>query len=503
MTACTEQPNVTWKKEEPEKILHIDVAAPFDTFDLSDDSTSGSSFIHPFLFSTLFTLTDEGGIGPALSTAWNYAEESKSWTVTIRGDVFFHSGSRVIASDVKSSLLRFFERADPAVYSEVQEISIISDHCLSIALRVDDREFLRKIRQIPIVPASREGQSDDLKQPVGSGPFRFSYRIDDKEVGLVANERDYRGRPSIDKIVFHYVADSQVSWARLLKGETHIAFGITPKDWAILEQYRDRFHLKTRALPYFVILLYNTSDLLFQSPKVRWAMTQAINRAYIVERIIQGFGEVASGPVWSHSPFHNPEITPVPYDPGHALELLSEEGWHLQPNGCVAKDGKCFEFTIFLFEGLEVHRRIGEYIQLCLNDLGLKAHLQSVRHDQLIQKYAYNKEFQAVLTKFRGVHEDLRPAQGLWCTGSGKTAFAGCFADSEVDSLVYEAVKEDDSVKKRTLLNRFESRLVYLQPGALLYYDVATDVISKKIRLPSPIFPNESGMLAIAFADLQ
>lgn len=77
------------------------------------------------------------------------------------------------------------------------------------------------------------------------------------------------------------------------------------------------------------------------------------------------------------------------------------------------------------------------------------------------------------------------------------------FADREVDRLIYEAEKENDPLKKRTLLYRFESRLVSLQPGTFLYHPVATDVISKKIRLPSHIIPDESGILAIAFADLQ
>lgn len=499
---CTEHASGPGRDERHEKVLHIDVPTPFGSLVPSDDFDSGSTFVYAFLYSALFSPIAEGKLGPALAVAWDYAEDRNTWTVRIRDDVFFHDGRRVTATDVKSSLLRFSQQVYPAVFSEIEEISILSDHCLSITLRANDRDFPDKIRQIPITPASLEEQLSDQGQPVGSGPFKFSYRVGEKEVGLVPNERDYRGRPSIDKLLFHYVADSQVSWARLLKGETHIAHQITPKDWMMLAQYRGLFHFKIHALPNYTILLYNTSDPLFQSPTVRTAMTEAINREHLVKHILQGFGEVAAGPVWQHSPFHNAAITPIPYDPTHALELLKEEGWVRQPDGSLVKNGKIFEFTVFLFEGFEDHRKVAEYIQLCLNDLGVRARLQTLPYHQLTQKYIQNDEFQAVLTELNGLNECLRPIQRIWHATPERSAYVGAFSDLETNRLLHEAMEEDHPQRKRDLLHMFEARLSALQPGTFLYHPEAMSVISKRVGLLSDDASDEYGGLPSAFADV-
>ncbi len=499
---CSEHASDTGRHERHEKVLRIDVPAPFGSLVPSDDFHSGSTFLYPFLYSALFSRTAEGKLGPALAVAWDYAQERNTWRVKIRDDVLFHDGRRVTATDVKFSLLRVSQQKSPAIFSEIQEISILSDHCLIIALRVNDRDFPDRIRRIPILPAPLEGQLNDPGRPVGSGPFKFSYRVGEKEVGLVPNERDHRGRPSIDKLVFHYVADSQVSWARLLKGETHVAHQITPKDWMMLAQYRGLFHFKIHALPNYNILLYNTCDPLFQSPKVRTAMTEAINREHLVKHIMQGFGEVASGPVWKHSPFHDPASTPIPYDPKHALELLSEEGWVRQPDGSLAKDGKIFEFTVFLFEGFEDHRKVAEYIQLCLNDLGIRTRLEPVPHHQLIRKYVQNDEFQTVLTELKGLTEDLGPIERIWCATPEQSAYIGAFRDEETNRLLIDAMEEDHPHRKRDLLHMFEARLIALQPGTFLYHPEAMSVISRRVRLLSDDASDEYGALPSAFADV-
>ena len=323
------------------------------------------------------------------------------------------------------------------------------------------------------------------------------------KIGLIANEHDRRGRPSIDRIVFHHIADSENSWARLLRGETDIALELTPKDRAMMERYPGPFCLQAKGRAPSSYPVYDNFDPLFQSPKVRWAMTHAINREYLIKEIAHGFAEPAAGPIWPHSPYSRSEVSPIRYDPERALDLLQEEGWIRQPDGCLAKDGKCFEFSLFLFEGYQQHLKVGEYIQLCLNDLGIRMRLQAIPFDQLLKRYWANDRFQAVLTEFRGIDKDFQMAQKAWSWSRETPAVAGGFADAEVNRLFDEAAMEQDFVRQRALLQGAETRLIALQPGTFLYYLVATDVMSKRIRVAPHIVLDEANILAIAFAYLE
>lgn len=503
-SACTEGPDAAANGKHAEKVLHIDIHAPFGSLNPLDDLISGSGIVYRFLYAHLFVLTSDGRLEPDLALDWAYAPHSKTWTVTIRKDVFFHSGQPVTVDDVDYSLTELTKRAYPHIFaSKLVSISISTEDRLDIVLKEDDEEFLKRIWQIPIIPKPRQGDPAGFGRPDGSGPFKYDYRVGDREVGLTANEHDRRGRPSIDRIVFHYTRNSETSWARLLKGETDIAIELTPKDRAMMERYQDRFTFKSRALPYYLILLYNNSDPLFQSPTVRWAMTHAINREYLVKEIVRGFAEPAAGPIFPHSPFKNTAVSAIPYDPERARELLKEDGWILQSDGYLAKDGKYFEFTLLLFEGYQQHLKVGEYLQLCLNDLGIKVRLQTIPYSQLMERYRRNNRFQAVLTEFKGIDKDFQIAQKQWSWSSETPAFAGGFADAEVNRLLDEAAKEQDYVGQRALLQKVEARLIALQPGTFLYYVIATDVMAKRVRVAPHVTLDEANLLAIAFADLE
>lgn len=501
---CVQRPDGAANSRKGEKVLNFDIPASFGSLDPREDQVSGTGIVYRFLYAYLFGLTADGNLEPDLALSWTYTRETRTWTVTIRKDAFFHSGRPVTVEDVHYSMLEITKSATPNIFAEeIRSISILAEDRLEIVLKQDDDAFLKKIWEIPIVPKPCRDEAGSLQHPDGSGPFRYDYRVGDREIGLKANEQDRRGRPTIDRIVFHCVTDSETSWARLLRGETDIALALTPKDRAMMESYQDRFIFKTRALPCYHILLYNNSDPLFQSPRVRWALTHAINRQYLVKEIMQGFAEMAESIIWPHSPFSSSKVPPIAYDPQRAIELLREEGWVRQPNGCLARAGKCFEFTLFLFEGYQQHRKVGEYLQLCLNDLGIKMQLEAIPHDRLLAKYQRNDRFQAVLTEFKGIDIDLPFAQKLW-SGSGETpAIVGGFADPEVTRLFHEAVREYDLTRQTALVQGAAARIIALQPGTFLYYLTATDVMSKRIRVAPNLILDQTNLLAIAFADFE
>ena len=82
-----------------------------------------------------------------------------------------------------------------------------------------------------------------------------------------------------------------------------------------MAQYEERYYFDLYPLSWYTILLYNTNDPLFSDPKVRLALSHAIDREYIVKKILGGFGIIAVGPMGVNSPYHNPDVKPIPYDP--------------------------------------------------------------------------------------------------------------------------------------------------------------------------------------------
>jgi peptide/nickel transport system substrate-binding protein len=330
---------------------------------------------------------------------------------------------------------------------------------------------------------------DFANRPIGSGPFRFSYRKGEKEVGLVVNEDYYRGRPSIDRVVFYVQPDKEKSWARLLSANTDLALGIDAKDYEILKRHEDRFHFNTVVEPFRTLLLFNTADPFFADPRVRTALAHGIDKEYILTRILGGQGVAAAGAMGYHSPFRNPELQPIPYNPEKSLRLLKEAGWSVDRDGrYLQKAGRRFEFTILLFAEIQLHHRVAQYLRLCLNDLGIKAHLQPVPYHELYERFWGNNAFQAVITEFKDViSADF--LHDLWCPVDGKMSMAGSFEDPDVSRLIDRALKSGNHVLRMKLFHESDSLLTSLQPAMFLYQRTYLNVLSKSFQ---PAYPFSS-----------
>jgi peptide/nickel transport system substrate-binding protein len=486
-----------------ENVLRYDVNAPFTSLNPATVESSGSNNIFPLLYSYLFVPDDMGNLEPDLADRWSFDPEKKQWTIYLRNDALFHNKRAVTSKDVKYSYENLLKDIRPDLYSVIDRISLLSDTALCIHLKKEDPLILQKIWYFEIIPHQNGKEIDYYHHPIGSGPFKFKYRENNKTVVLEANDVFYNGRPVIDKIVFNYQADREKTWTRLLAGETDIAQEISPKNYKMLKNYQDRFYFDEYTLRYYTILLYNTHDPLFSDPKVRRALSLAIDREYIVENILNGYGRVANGPMGVDSLFHNPKVKPLPFEPQKAIALLKEAGWSYDKQGrYLYKRGKPFEFTLLVFKEGQIEKKVACYIQLCLNEIGIRLQLKAVAFENLKRSYFRNIEFQAVLTELDGAYRSPEFIKTQWSSDINRKANAGCFAHSEVTQLIQKVIAETDPFKKKEMFYKVDELITSLQPGTFLIQKTAIDAMSRRFTLPAPFSLEYEGIYRLRHASL-
>lgn len=467
-----------------ENVLRIDVPAPFGSLDPCEGPPHGSTIVFPLLYSHLFVPGEDGKLESDLATQWHYDEATFTWTIQLRDDALFHDGRLVTGKDVEFSLRHSLKDQHPQVFSAIDRISPTADTTLCITLKGNDPAFPMKIWDMSISAEPLGGPVSSQDHPIGSGPFKFSYRKGAEEVGLKAHDRFYGGRPSLGGMVFNSQPDGEKSWARLLAGETDVVIGLSPKDYRIVSQYRDRFYFDGRATDSYAIMLYNTADPLFVDPSVRLALAHAVDKKTMVDKIFHGAAAEAIGPAGITSPYHNPELEPISYNPAKAVELLRQAGWSYSADDqFLYRGGKCFEFTILVFEGSRVDRSVAELLQLFLNDVGIKTHLQFLAQDHLIRRYLRNNEFQAALTVF-GAPRQIAGAglQELWASAKGRKSLAGMFDHPQVNQLFEEAVRAEGTGKGKELYHEIDALIASLQPGMFLFHKITSNVMSKRFQ---------------------
>lgn len=486
-----------------DNVLRYDVQAPFGTLAPFNTGASGSMHVFPFLYSYLFIPDEEGNLKPDLAIRWDFNPERLAWTIELREDARFHDGKPVTARDIKYSV-------DSVVKKSVQlRDSIAGVFCMSgtkvrIDLKKKDPLFLQSLWRVDICPAHGGSAVDYYNRPIGSGPFVFQSRQDDEQVILKANDDYYAGRPSLDGIVFSYQPDREKTWTRLLRGETDIATEISPLNYKMTKQVEDLFYFDQRILGYCSVLLYNTHDPLFSDPRVRMALTHAIDRQFIVEEILKGFGTVAKGPLGVRSEFCDPEARPVVYDPEKALNLLNSAGWsHAQDGRLVFSDDRPFTFTLLIFKESQVEKTVARYIQLCLDEIGIRMRVKTVPFHELLNAYYRGAAFQAVLTEFATGEGDLTLLRNVWLPPISSCSMVGFFHDPECTRLLTEALQARQPERRRFLVQAFDARIVSLQPCTFLFQKLAINVMSKRFRLSDPFSMNYRGICCLKNASLE
>ncbi|MCU0599938.1 MAG: ABC transporter substrate-binding protein [Desulfobacterales bacterium] len=490
LSACSssEDPHNQPAAAPSENVLRIDVDYNFGPFCPHTLEFSGSRYVFPFIYSFLFVPNPDGGLQPDLAAHWAYAQKTFTWRIELRKDARFHNGVPVTAADAVYSILTLTKNLQKGLAQKIRSVKAVDGYVLEIQIEQDDPSFLTSIWDVEIIPDFGRHANLNLDDfPVGSGPFKFAERKDDGRVILTVNENYYNGRPAIDQVVFYYIPQREESWVRLINGETDIVGDLAIKDYQIIEKYADRFYFSKSTYHYYSILLYNIRHQLFANPLVRRALTHAIDRDYIVQKMLNGFAEVVAGPMGNQSPFHDPDLKPLDYDPALAQELLAKAGWTLDPQShYLVKNGQFFEFEMLLPSGDETGLRVARYIQLCLNDVGIRTHLKTLPLDVLNERHYQNTEFDAVLTELTANPRRPEEILGLWVKLDDIPSKAGGFDSPKATRLAGMILAANNPDTKKSLFREFDRLIDDLQPGSFLFQKIYIDAMSRRFTLNYP-----------------
>ncbi|MCD7906671.1 MAG: ABC transporter substrate-binding protein [Clostridium sp.] len=200
-----------------------------------------------------------------------------------------------------------------------------------------------------------------------SGPFRVTDFDKDHYISYEANKDYWKGAPKIDRLNIKIVEGSQL-YAGLKSGEIDVTqntmSAIPMEDYESVEALEN-------VTPVYGDPVTNQSVFIqtanVPDAKVRQAMLCAIDRNRILDQLMKGHGEVIDGFLSSASPYFDPSITPVSYDPERAKTLLAEAG---------SDSGKTLKF--YINSGDSTFINAASVIAAQWAEVGIKANIQTV-----------------------------------------------------------------------------------------------------------------------------
>jgi peptide/nickel transport system substrate-binding protein len=333
----------------------------------------------------------------ALAEAYQISPDGLTYTFKLRKGVKFHDGTPFNAAAVDFNVRRWrdknFKYYDDvaagntsALMQYVKDAKPIDDYNYQFTLNEPMGGFIDNLASLPffyfVSPEviKKYGANGLGDHPGGTGPFKVAVYEKDQRIVLDRNDDYWGGARNLDHLIFRVIPDQSTRVAALLSGEIDIAMELPPDAIATVKS-DPNLVVYLRGKPHNFSLLPNFREKPFSDPRVREAVSKAIDREAIVNGILRGSARPGTQFYGIGNPGFDETVTKPQdtRDVARAKELLAEAGY---PNG--------FETRMLCTpagSGVPSTDQIMEFVQSNLADIGIKVKLELMEWNSYLAMY--------------------------------------------------------------------------------------------------------------------
>lgn len=322
-------------------------------------------------------------------------------------------------------------------------------------------------------------QSSFNRHPIGCGPFVFSEWKSDQHVILERFDDYWDGPPNYKKYMSRIIPDLLTQEMEFYAG-TIDSYNVQPHQVGRLKT-DPRFQSFSGTSFGYSYIGYNMRRAPFDDPRIRMALSMAIDVDKIIRYVLYGQAERITGPFIKQTDYYNHNICAVPYDPEGALKLLEQAGWRRNKNGRLEKDGKIFQFTLITNSGNDIRKAILAIAQDSWKQIGVEVNTDILEWSVFIQERVDKADFDALILGWvMGIEPDLFQIWHSSQTHPYQLNFVG-FKNNEADELILKIRQEYNHEKQVEYCHRLHEIIAEEQPYTFLYVGKWTAVLDKRI----------------------
>jgi peptide/nickel transport system substrate-binding protein len=344
------------------------------------------------LFDNLTSRHPDGKLYPGLATDWKLLSPT-TWQFKLRPGVKFHNGDPLTAADVKFSLERSYDPNTKGsmvrtVLTSIAQVDTPNDLTVNCVTKKPDPLLPARLafyggQIMPKKYFQTVGDDGFNIKPIGSGPIRMVEWIKDDRLVTEAYSAYWQGKINAQRVVFRPIPELAPRIAALLKGEVDIMTKLPPDDVdRVAKHPATKVEGALYAGQYGIAV--NSKRPPLDNPKVKQALSLAIDRDAIVKEMWRGQGIVCNGPVAKGDNHYDPNLPPLKTDPSLARQRLKEAGYK--------GEEIVFESTVGL---LSNDKSMAEAVVSMWKDVGINCRLESMESSVRAQ---HNRE-----KNFKGV----------------------------------------------------------------------------------------------------
>ncbi|WP_442940571.1 ABC transporter substrate-binding protein [Nostoc sp.] len=519
-------------------------------FAINDSPYSVFSLIYKGLLDENIITTK---LEPALAESWSISADQKRIIFTLKTGLKWSDGEPLTADDVVFTYRDIYlNKKIPTLYRDFLRIG--NTETFPSVQKLDDLRveftfvepfapFLRYAEKLAILPdhalrasvlsndangnpqfLSMWGTNTDPQKIICNGPYQIESYTPAERVILRRNpyywRKDQRHpQPYIQRIVWQIISSTENQLVRFRSGELD-TLNVTPAVFGLLkkEEKRGKFIIYNGGpTAGFSLMGFNLNRAInskgkpFIDPiKSRWfnnlvfrqAVAYAIDRNRIKTNIYRGLGEIQHSPIAVQSPYY---LSPAAglkvydYNPQRARQMLLEAGFRYNSQKeLLDQDGNRVQFNLLVKSEDQSRIDAAVQIQQDLSQIGIKADMQVVSFNIVLQKLLSRRDWDCYVGAFGVDGADVEPnLLSLFWTSQGsfhqfnqgalpgKPPLQGWVVsewEREIDSLFSAGFKELDQSKRKAIYDKFQQIVAEQLPIFCLVNPISFEAVRERVN---------------------
>lgn len=329
----------------------LTVVAPWEINSL-DLSQAGAVFQRMQLVETLVDVDEKGNLIAGLASRWQANDNQDGWTFWLREGVQFHDGKPLDAQAVINSLTIALKKPGMLQKASVKSISSVEGEPNTVYLQLE-----KPLAQLPaflthystaILSPSAYDANQTIVALIGTGAYKPEKVEPPQALSAKKFEQFWGDKAKVETV--HYLANSR-SETRALLAEGHadyLVYNLDPASVTRLQNNPERT-VHQAPLTRTIQLKLNVKNLFFENLVVRQALSDAIDRDVLAEKVLRLKNAAATQILPPAFASWRIQTNDSKKTPQAIKATLLQAGFSENKNGMLEKDGKPFQFTLRTF----------------------------------------------------------------------------------------------------------------------------------------------------------
>lgn len=451
------------------------------------------------LFTGLMTLDAAGKVTPGVAESYTLSDDGLTYTFNLRPNLAWSDGTPLTAADFVYSFqrvltpdtaARFASQLYPIVNAQAVNQGQMEPDALGVSAP-DDRTFVVQLNKptayLPQLMASNpaspvprhvielEGRSWTRPgKMVSNGAYKLIEQVPATLIRAAKNDAFYdAANVSIDEIVYYPTENQGTSLSRFRAGELDVVLNF-PADQIprIRETMPETLHITPALGVYY--LAPNVREAPFDDPRVRRALSLAIDRQAIVERLLPPGTVAATNMVPAVTSGYNGTVADYADIP--IAERMQEARTLLMDAGYGPENPLTFSFKT---DPIEQNRRIAVALTSMWRGIGAKVDTDTTGASD-VNRDGRTGNFEMIRWTWFGPFDDAATFLGLLDSSNGANVTG--YSNPALDAKLAEANAERDSTTREALLAEAEGIINADQPVIPLYFHAGRRLVSPVVE---------------------